>query len=138
MLQPEISPLNLQEDKDFFIFLPEMQKSYWEGGNKNEFVVCLGIKGDSIIWSRPFSWSDSPNMEVLSRQYFIDNPKLDLVKYADWLKDTIPNEWQRKEFRDFNYLQIELSPIQYIIILILVLIYNVGISYWVIKNEYTN
>lgn len=21
-----------------------MQKAYWQGGNKNEFVVCLGVK----------------------------------------------------------------------------------------------
>ena len=27
----------------------EMQKAYWQGGNKNEFVVCLGVKNNTVI-----------------------------------------------------------------------------------------
>ena len=39
---------------------------------------------------------------------------------------------------DFEYLNITLTPKQYSIILLLILIYNIGISIYVVNNEYKN
>ena len=33
------------------------QRSYWKGFNKNEFVVCLGMDGNSVKWCQPMSWT---------------------------------------------------------------------------------
>lgn len=115
----------------------EMQKVYWQGGNKNEFVVCLGVKNNTVIWCNPFSWSDEPMLEVKTRDYFIKHPDINFKDYAEWLDTQIDKNWHRKEFNDFNYLSIELSIGWYIAILIIILCYNVGISYWVITNEFT-
>lgn len=115
----------------------EMQKAYWQGGNKNEFVVCLGVKNNKVIWCNPFSWSDEPMLEVKTRDYFIKHPDINFKDYAEWLDTQIDKNWHRKEFNDFNYLSIELSISWYIAILIIILCYNVGISYWVITNEFT-
>ena len=115
----------------------EMQKAYWQGGNKNEFVVCLGVKNNTVIWCNPFSWSDEPMLEVKTRDYFIKYPDINFKDYAEWLDTQIDKNWHRKEFNDFNYLSIELSIGWYIAILIIILCYNVGISYWVITNEFT-
>lgn len=115
----------------------EMQKAYWQGGNKNEFVVCLGVKNNTVIWCNPFSWSDEPMLEVKTRDYFIKHPDINFKDYAEWLDTQIDKNWHRKEFNDFNYLSIELSIGWYITILIIILCYNVGISYWVITNEFT-
>lgn len=115
----------------------EMQKAYWQGGNKNEFVVCLGVKNNTVIWCNPFSWSDEPMLEVKTRDYFIKHPDINFKYYAEWLDTQIDKNWHRKEFNDFNYLSIELSIGWYIAILIIILCYNVGISYWVITNEFT-
>lgn len=115
----------------------EMQKAYWQGGNKNEFVVCLGVKNNKVIWCNPFSWSDEPMLEVKTRDYFIKYPDINFKDYAEWLDTQIDKNWHRKEFNDFNYLSIELSIGWYIAILIIILCYNVGISYWVITNEFT-
>lgn len=115
----------------------EMQKAYWQGGNKNEFVVCLGVKNNTVIWCNPFSWSDEPMLEVKTRDYFIKHPDINFKDYAEWLDTQIDKNWHRKEFNDFNYLSIELSIDWYIAILIIILCYNVGISYWVITNEFT-
>lgn len=114
-----------------------MQKAYWQGGNKNEFVVCLGVKNNTVIWCNPFSWSDEPMLEVKTRDYFIKHPYINFKDYAEWLDTQIDKNWHRKEFNDFNYLSIELSIGWYITILIIILCYNVGISYWVITNEFT-
>lgn len=115
----------------------EMQKAYWQGGNKNEFVVCLGVKNNTVIWCNPFSWSDEPMLEVKTRDYFIKHPNINFKDYAEWLDTQIDKNWHRKEFNDFNYLSIELSIGWYIAILLIILCYNVGISYWVITNEFT-
>lgn len=115
----------------------EMQKAYWQGGNKNEFVVCLGVKNNTVIWCNPFSWSDEPMLEVKTRDYFIKYPDINFKDYAEWLDTQIDKNWHRKEFNDFNYLSIELSIGWYIAILLIILCYNVGISYWVITNEFT-
>ena len=116
----------------------ELQKSYWQNGNKNEFVVCLGMKGDSVAWTNSFSWCDIPKLEVKTKQYFIDNPKLNLKNYGLWLMKNIDENWTRKEFNDFNYISIELSNTQYIILYILTLLINIAISVLIIKNNIDN
>ena len=113
----------------------ELQKSYWQNGNKNEFIICLGMKGDSVVWTNSFSWCDMPKLEVKTRSYFIDNPKLDLVKYGTWLSNNIDDNWVRKEFEDFNYIDIELSIGQYIALLFLTIVFNVGVGIAVIYNN---
>ena len=113
----------------------ELQKSYWQNGNKNEFIVCLGMKGDSVVWTNSFSWCDMPKLEVKTRSYFIDNPKLDLKKYGTWLNNNIDDNWVRKEFEDFKYIDIELSTGQYIALFFLTIVFNIGVGIAVICNN---
>ncbi len=40
-------------------------QDYWEGGNKNDFVVCFGSKNNKVTWCYPFSWADSQKSERL-------------------------------------------------------------------------
>lgn len=126
----------LFESKDFEI--SEMQRTYWQNGNKNEFIVCLGTQQDSVIWCNPFSWCDSPKLEVLTRDYFIENPKLDIEKYGEFIEKQIPTQWVRKEFEDFSYIKVGLSKGQYIALVILMIIINIGISIFLVKNEISN
>ncbi len=95
-----------------------LQRDYWEGGNKNEFTTCLGIKreGDSfkVVWSKPFSWMDTPTLESAAIDWFIRNPELDLLAYASWLRENI-SLWKRKEFSDFKYLGRHMSRWQTIL-----------------------
>lgn len=113
----------------------ELQKSYWQNGNKNEFIVCLGMKGDSVAWTNSFSWCDMPKLEVKTRNYFINNPKLDLKEYGTWLNNNIDENWVRKEFDDFNYIDIELSTGQYIALFFLTMLFNISVGIAVIYNN---
>lgn len=113
----------------------ELQKSYWQNGNKNEFIVCLGMKGDSVAWTNSFSWCDMPKLEVKTRNYFINNPKLDLKEYGAWLNNNIDENWVRKEFDDFNYIDIELSTGQYIALFFLTIVFNISVGIAVIYNN---
>lgn len=116
------------------------QKSYWVGGNKNEFVVCVGLDSltNKVLWSKAFSWEDKPTLETYTEQYFVGEEYFNISKYCDWLKPRIASQWKRKNFEDFDYLKVELSSTQYTWIFILTLLYNIGISIFVIKNDFKN
>jgi hypothetical protein len=118
--------------------IAERQKEYWEGGNKNELVVCLGMKNDSVQWCSPFSWCDSPVVESRIKSWFLDNPRLSIESFSAYLGPVIKKEWKRKEFKDFDYIRTELGGWDYIIILVLVLIYLGLISIWILNNEFEN
>ena len=124
------------EGKD--IEISEQQKAYWQNGNKNEFVVCLGTQRDSVVWCNPFSWCDEPKLEVLTRDYFIQNPKVDIDAYGKWLQTQIPTKWKRKEFSDFEYIHIGLSKGQYIALIIIMILLNIGISVFLVMNDIKN
>jgi len=117
------------------------QRSYWEGGNKNELVVCIGTdKSGRLKWSKSFSWMDKPELEVRIDAFmneYIDK-QVDLDKFADWLPKEIEQHWHRKEFKDFDYLNIEVTTTQLIWILIVISIYNIGASIWIVNNEFKN
>ena len=117
------------------------QRSYWEGGNKNELVVCVGTdKSGRLKWSKSFSWMDKPELEVRIDAFmngYIDK-QVDLDKFSDWLPKEIEQHWHRNEFKDFDYLNIEVTTTQLIWILIVISIYNIGASIWIVKNEFQN
>ncbi len=117
------------------------QRSFWDGGNKNEFIVCIGTDGlGKYKWCKCFSWMDRPELEVGVESYFNDqqNKFVDLSVLADWMPQQIEKHWKRKEFKDFEYLNVEISSFQLMWVLIIVGIYNIGMSIWVFFNEFKN
>lgn len=93
------------------------QKAYWNGGNKNEFIVCLGVHGRTFVrWCYCFSWADENTVEVETAEWFSKHPELDLRRFLEWFK-TEHLKWQRKEFKDFDYIQVRLELWQYLCII---------------------
>lgn len=122
------------------ISISEKQKSYWVGGNKNEFIICVGIDSVSnkIKWSNAFSWCDTPSLEIYTEQFLSGQDSLNIYSIADFLSKKVPTLWKRKEFKDFDYIGIELKYWQYILILVIITLYNIGCSIYVIKNNFKN
>lgn len=118
--------------------ISELQRSYWVGGNKNELVVCLGMKDSTHVgWCNAFSWCDSPKLELVTEQYFAERDTLDLVSYSNVIRSGLnQGDWVRKEFEDFKYIRPELSNTQYIVLLIVLLLYNIGISVFIVLNDF--
>lgn len=121
------------------IEISEKQRSYWKGGNKNELVVCLGVKDNKVDWCNAFSWCDVPTIDVKTETYFAQNDTLDIKAYSDLLRESLDNgDWVRKNFEDFSYLKPELSLTQQIWILVISILLNVGFAIFVIKNNFEN
>ncbi len=114
------------------------QRSHWEGGNKNELLVCIGIDSltNTVQWSKSFSWMDVPTLAVGLDSYISSQNTLDINATVDYLIQKVPSDWHRKSFHDFDYLQIEVTATQLGWIIFTVLLINVGISWWVVMNEF--
>lgn len=101
----------------------ERQHSYWKNLNKNELLVCIGVDNiNKVKWCKSYSWMDKPILSVKVEQWFRDNKNLNLNAFARWLPKNIEDSWSRKHFRDFNYIKIEITQSQYMIIFIIVFI----------------
>ncbi|MBQ8423650.1 MAG: hypothetical protein IJY36_05280 [Coprobacter sp.] len=132
------------------------QQAYWQGGNKNEFVVCLGVdfsnveagKGITetrqpiVQWCKAFSWSDVPLLESATESWFIANKELNFAAYAKWLRENI-HLWERKEFTDFKYLGLKLSPkrmalvfITAVLFCVINIIISCGVAYYLREYNY--
>jgi hypothetical protein len=105
------------------------QMNYWEGGNKNELVLTVGIdKEQNVDWGYVFSWTDREIVKVEARDLITNQKKLNLSEIVTKLEPLIENQWERKHFKDFNYLSVEPPLWSTILIFFLVLGSNVGLA----------
>lgn len=123
------------KDKDPSII--EYQKSYWQGGNQNEVVLCIGYDSNNrITWCDAFSWANEPNIEVACKMYFLTHSTFDAKEFYSYINPKINTEWQARDFNDFEYLSVDLSVSQWILIIVITILIDLGLTYWLVTNEY--
>jgi hypothetical protein len=106
----------------------EDQRCYWQGGNKNEFVCCVGVDKNTnkLQWVKCFSWLDNATMELKCETDLMKNTVFSVQKYSQWLQKNI-KLWKRKQFSDFEYISndVELTSEQLLTIFAIVLLFNI-------------
>lgn len=114
-----------------------LQEALWKGGNKNEFIIPISIDDNSKpIWCLPFSWCEKELAKVNIRDYVLEQDKLNLSDIVRYSHKQIKKNYKRKEFADFDYLEVKLTTNQYIWNIIISLILNFGLSMFVIHNAF--
>lgn len=114
------------------------QKKHWQGGNDNELVICVGLDAKNTVkWVEPFSWSKSPIVEAKIRTYFSHDLGFDLAKLYPQLSQWMRKDWKKRDFHDFDYIEVELTRNQVLWIWILLSVINIGFTIFIIKNEFT-
>lgn len=114
-----------------------LQERYWQGSNKNEFVICVGInKSKEVKWVYNFSWTEVEKTKIETRDFMLAQSTLDLNALIDFTEKEINSKWVMRNFHEFDILSIEPSMTAVIWIFILTILVNVGVSWWVIANEY--
>lgn len=116
----------------------DMQQSYWKGGNKNEIVVCIGVNSaNKITWANVFTWSEKDIVRIKIRNYLLDNKDkyIDFKELTDISYNTIEKDWKRKNFHDFDFLEVELTDTQVNWIYIIVIVFSLGLSVFAVANE---
>lgn len=96
-------------------------QDYWEGGNKNDFVISFSMNDDGTLnWVYPFSWSEVEILKIEVRDYMLDLEKIeDFVPVVNDVAKLVEDKFERKQFADFDYLQIDPSTWVYVVIWIL-------------------
>ncbi len=115
------------------------QEAYWKNGNKNEFVITIGVDPQhNIQWTHIFSWTKSERLKIETRDFVMrDRGKpLDLVKIVNWMVPAVQEQWVRREFKEFDHLSIEPPGWVIFLIFFLTFLLNIGLSIWIIMNQY--
>lgn len=111
------------------------QEAYWKGSNKNEIVICVSYKGNEVQWAHVFSWSKSENLKTAIQSYLaVDNPKLDFRTFAPWLQSEVESKWNRRNWKDFDYLTVEPPTWAVVTLWIITGLVCVGTAYFCIYN----
>lgn len=126
--------MNILVFKNQPIDAAEYQKAYWVGGNKNEFILCIGLNNEGIRWTKVISWTEVETLKVDVEKTVL-NMKYDLPSIVDTMALKVNKSFKRKTFKDFNYLEIEPTTGTFIIALILVLLFTIGICIFSIVND---
>jgi hypothetical protein len=125
--------------KDKPLSIGKLQEAYWKGGNKNEFVITIGMdKQNHVSWCYPFSWTEVSELKINVRNYVMEKNPLYLVELSDYLYSELEAKWVRKQFKDFSYLTVEPPLWAIIVAFVLQIIFNVVYSIWAVRNEYGN
>lgn len=118
------------------------QQSYWKNGNMNEFAICVGVdKDNKVEWGHAFSWTDVSALPIEARDMVNDQrgKTTDLSKVIAWVDENIPSRWERKNFKkDFSYISIAPPWWAVLIAFVLTAALNVGLSFWITQNEFTD
>lgn len=107
----------------------------WGGLNKNELAVFIGIDNDkNIIWTDAHSWMDNTKCQNLIRDNIICLKKFDATKIRKIYEDNL-KFWKRKEFKDFNYIEIQLPASAKFVFGLIIATFVGLVTYAVIKNK---
>jgi hypothetical protein len=112
------------------------QEAYWDGGNQNEIIVCIGLDNlGNIEWVKPFSWCDNKRVLVDIREDLMEAPVKDEKAFYNAYMKAISTHWHYKSFKDFNYLSFEPTSGQLWFVYIMTILISVGCVWWAVANE---
>ena len=118
----------------------KLQEAYWKGANKNEFVFCIGTdKEGKVTWGHIISWTDAQTLKIEARDYISNMGELSeesLTKLASWAEQNVGAQFIKKDFREFNHLTVQPPGYMIVISYILVILANVGIAIYIVKNQF--
>jgi hypothetical protein len=111
------------------------QEALWEGGNKNELVLTVGIdKERHIRWAHVFSWTPVEAVKVETRDWLQSQKTLDLPALVTFLQPLIEQKWRRRQFAEFSYLRVEMMPAQLAWLYGLTVLFTGGYLAWALTN----
>jgi hypothetical protein len=82
--------------------------SAWGGPNKNELVIFAGIQSDIVRWIDVYSWLDNTELHGIIESSMVDK-KYSTDDLAKILLSNVPKKWKRKEFKDFDYMSVDIG-----------------------------
>lgn len=114
-----------------------LQEGLWKGGNKNEFILCVGVRNNAISWAKVISWTEADELKI-GVEKTVSNMPFDLIKISDYMAGEVQKKFVRKQFKDFSYITVEPTDKAILITFILTLVCSIGLGIFVVKNPWDN
>ncbi len=115
----------------------KVQENYWKGGNKNEFIYCVGVTKKEIRWVHIISWTENQELKLRAKNFVFNMGELDLLKLADYTEKEVTKTWKRKEFEEFSYINVSPPLGLTLMALGVIVIINILAGWWIITNDAT-
>ena len=116
--------------------IAQRQEAYWKNGNMNELVICVGVdKSSNIKWAEVFSWTKSEELKISLRDYLQSQKKLDIHAFAPYLHKQVDSLWVRRDFKEFDYLQVDQPLWAIITAYVLAILISAGCTFFAISND---
>ena len=114
-----------------------MQEAYWDGGNDNDIVICIGLssKSKELQWTKVFSWTPKRKILVDLREDIMNTKYLNFLKIQKILDKRMP-KFKRKDFKEFSYITVEPPTWAVVVTFIITILITFGLCYWAIVNEH--
>lgn len=109
----------------------------WNGAEKNDIVVVVGVQNNQIKWAKILAWSKADLFQVQLRDSLLDIGTFDMKKIIDTSVAVAFQRYERKPMKEFEYLSNEvqtITPFSGIIIFILIVLINVGGMIYIKNN----
>jgi len=112
----------------------------WQGGEKNDIVIFLGLEGKQIIWSDVMTWALNRGNEMFHvemRNGLLDIGTFDVDKLVPFIEKTILSKYDRPHMADFKVLEDEIDPPTWVLIMAFVvqILMSVGLTFYFHRNE---
>lgn len=85
-------------------------QDHWKNGAKNDFVVTFGTDSKGkISWCHTFSWTEVEILKTDVREYMIGKNINNFRPVIYEVGELVEQKFDRKEFADFNYIQVSIG-----------------------------
>lgn len=114
-----------------------MQEAYWDGGNDNELVVCIGLsqKTRELQWVRPFTWSPERKIIPDIREQVMVHKTFNPENIAHVVWNKTEKLYQRKDFKEFSYITVNPPTWAIWVTFFITLVLSFGLCWWAVHNE---
>jgi hypothetical protein len=120
--------------KDKPVMAALCQEGLWKGGNKNEFILCIGTDGKQVTWAKVISWTEVDELKIRVEKTVQAMP-FDLNAISDYMAKEVRAKFVRKQFKDFSYLSIEPTQGAIWTAFIITFIATIGLAVFCVKND---
>lgn len=115
----------------------ESLKTSWLNGKKNDVIIVIGMTSyPNIDWVRVFGWSDEELFKLELADEIRNQKKVNPIGTLDIIKKHVQKSFKYKNMDDFEYLENEVEPPIWVIILAVIL--SLMISFFTtifVKNQ---
>lgn len=113
------------------------QEAYWKGGNKNEFITCIGISSNTVSWCHVISWTPQTILKTQIEREVVDLKNFNMNNLINYLGTTIDSSEGviRRDFEEFDYITVPVPLWGIILIYILTILSSVGLAIEVCTND---